>query len=374
MISSAEIGSELLRSNVLKDYLERPIILLGGGQLGKMALEMWPDEALEKPICILDKSPNTDNIAGVPCIKLETHKFNPKNTYILSFFKETPKVIIELFAEIGQPVITVYDLLTYYSPHLFTNGWLGETSESEKESLLNSFDDERTKQIILDVIDWRASRGISLTYCVDTENDKYKFPDEALKAGHHFDLVLDGGAFDAGFLETIKSQKISYDSAILVEPDPISIENVIRYVSENSLKNIEICSQALFENTEDQPFNAKGLLSSRIIQTNGDHLGAEYVNCTTLSALLRRGSADKKMNKMRAIIKLHIEGAEWPVVRESVEILKMFGEVLVFINLSHDHDSFTKIPPLLKSEGFTLSLYSHSLFGEGLTLTALRKS
>lgn len=374
MINSTEEETDFLKLEKLKDYFERPIVLLGGGQLGKMALEMWPNEKLPKPICILDKNPSVDNFAGIECIKLGNHKFIQQNTYVLSFFKETPKVIVELFSEIGQPIITIYDLLTYYCPHLFTNGWSGNILAHEREALLKTFDNQSTKQLILDVISWRASRRLPLSYCVDSENDKYKLPDEALISGHHFDLVLDGGSFDGGFLDTLKAQEISYDSAILVEPDPVSRKNVSRYVLSNSLENIEVCSKALYENTDNQPFNANGLLSSRIIQNDSIQLVTEHINCITLSTLLQHGALNKKMDKMRALIKLHIEGAEWPVVRESIETLKMFGEVLVFINLSHDQESFTRIPPLLKSEGFTLSLYSHSLFGEGLTLTAHRKS
>lgn len=374
MINPTEAKSELLRSNDLEDYLERPIVLLGGGQLGKMALEMWPNEKLPKPICILDKSPSVGDIAGIECIKFENHKFTSKNTYVLSFFKENPKIIIELFAEIGQPIVTIYDLLTYYSPHTFSNGWSGEISAFEKEALLSSFDNQRIKQIILDVISWRESRHLSSTYCVDTENDKYKVPNNVLKSGHHFDFVLDGGAFDAGFLKTLESQNITYDSANLVEPDPASLESVKRYVASNPLKSIEVCPQALFETSESQLFNANGLLSARIVQSEEEHSGIERINCTTLSVLLRQSTTGRNMGNMKALVKLHIEGAEWPVVREAVKTLKKFDEVLLFINLSHDQESFTKIPPLLKSEGFTLSLYSHSLFGEGLTLTAYRKS
>jgi hypothetical protein len=73
----------------------------------------------------------------------------------------------------------------------------------------------------------------------------------------------------------------------------------------------------------------------------------------------------------KCLVKLHIEGAEWPVVQASRSLLESDTDVSLLINLSHDEDSLVKIPRMLADIGkYNLHLESHSLFGEGLTLFA----
>jgi hypothetical protein len=65
--------------------LRRPVALIGAGQLGKMAIELWPPE-LEKPIFFLDEQASQE-IHGIPILKTSSHKPDSSIQYVLSYFK-----------------------------------------------------------------------------------------------------------------------------------------------------------------------------------------------------------------------------------------------------------------------------------------------
>jgi len=76
----------------------------------------------------------------------------------------------------------------------------------------------------------------------------------------------------------------------------------------------------------------------------------------------------------KLLTKLHVEGAEWPVIYSSSRFLERDITNDIIINLSHDEESLVKIPELLHNLGkHDLFLHSHALFGEGLTLIARSK-
>ena len=97
----------------------------------------------------------------------------------------------------------------------------------------------------------------------------------------------------------------------------------------------------------------------------------QNVESITLNELIKLNCK----NDGKILVKLHVEGAEWPIIKSILKTVKNFKNISFIMNLSHDEDSLIKIP---KSLGelymFDMHLYSHSLFGEGLTLFAANKN
>jgi FkbM family methyltransferase len=357
----------------LKTAFKKPIILLGAGQLAKMALEMWPQQ-LPYPIRIIDQNPTVDHLFKVPCDASSDHFFDSKFTYVLSFFKAQPLEVKNLFKKIGQPIITVYDILTHFNSDEFSNGWSEITPPDQAKKLMEAFTKGSDKKLINDVLEWRSFRNLSKTYLVNSERDKYNLEKFDRKKNWHFDLLIDGGCYDLSFVAKAVEQDVSFGHVIAFEPDELSNQTIKS--EEHLLKcgNVELRPDALYGTIGDMNFNQSGLLSSRIVTTKTKNKKYAPVNCVTLTSVLSEYFLDKPYGECNVLIKLHVEGSEWSIIQESVRDLSHFKNVVILINLSHDRESLVELPILLAANNFQLTLHSHSLFGEGLTLKAIRST
>lgn len=352
--------------------LDRPVALIGAGQLGKMAIELWPPE-VEKPIFFLDEF-STEEIQGIPVFKTSAHNPDPSIQYLLSYFKTDPKEIKDLFKTfLNQEIITIYDLLTQVNPDLFSNGWRGDPANLESARVKSAyFADVESQSIYSDVLDWRYLRKLSNSV-PSIESKKYDLT-KISRNTMHYDLVVDGGSYDLSFPKSLLDSKITWKDLIAIEPDPISQLEVMKQIEliggipENS-GNCYLEKKALWSTNQGAYFYPNGLLSARITQ-NPDK-SCIKVETLTLGSLVSSQIGD---SSAKILTKLHVEGSEWPIISSSAALLQRDFTHDILINLSHDEDSLVKIPELLHNlGGFELFLHSHALFGEGLTLLARSK-
>lgn len=357
----------------LKDLLRKNLVVLGAGQLGELLLKLWPKE-IPRPTLFLDNR-RAGNIDGIAIKSTLSHQFSDSNTYVLAFFKDDPKSINKLFREvIKQEIVTAYDVLTSFEPDLFSNGWIGESSNLDKASAnLRFLADERSKNILESVIQWRYARFLSNNVELIDENSKYDLtrygvmPDE-------YKVICDGGSYDMSFVLKQLKNGINADTIVIVEPDVLRYAEVKKTYSEVKetlpAKTVfHLDNRALWSSTGVKKFYCNGLLSARIARFPTE----SCVSVTTVS--LGDLMQEYKISpSSKTLIKLHIEGAEWPVVESSLEMLLSFDRIDLLINLSHDEDSLLNIPQTLGlSKKFDLFLDCHALFGEGLTLFAKSK-
>jgi FkbM family methyltransferase len=354
---------------------DKPVALIGAGQLGKMAIELWPVK-LEKPIFFLDEF-STQEIDGIPIFRTSTHNPDPSVQYILSYFKTDPKEIKYLFESfLNQEIITIYDLLTQLNSDLFSNGWTGNP-ENLKNARSNStyFADEHSQSIYSNVLDWRYLRKLNNSIPAN-ETDKYNLTKFG-RNSNHYDLVIDAGSYDFSFPKSLLASKITWESLIAIEPDPNSqkeVENQINQINQiqsatEILGNCHLEKRALWSNNEGARFYSNGLLAARI--SKNAHASCKKVETVTLKTLLEEQIVSESAE---ILTKLHVEGAEWPIIQSSSALLERNQIHDIVINLSHDEESLVKIPELLHNSGkYDLFLHSHALFGEGLTLFARSK-
>lgn len=359
-------------SDVIKIDSSRPVVLIGAGQLGKMAIALWP-QALDKPLFFLDENTNA-TINGIPVYKTTNHKPDPSIQYVLSFFKSDPKVIKELFNNfLQQEIITIYDLLTQSNSDLFSNGWSGNsTNLLQAVNNIEYFSDYSSKSIYRSVLNWRYHRVLDDSI-PSPEQDKYNLKKFGGKHSY-YDLVIDGGSYDFSFPLSLLDLQISWGELTAIEPDSVSQLEVNRQIDmiQKKYRNLGECrfeKRALWRTNQGAYFYQNGLLSARIAR--GLDKTCKLTETVTLEEIL----SDKiKGKKDKVLTKLHVEGAEWPIIESSTNLLKQDYLHDMLINLSHDEESLIKIPKALYETGkFDLFLHSHSLFGEGLTLFARRK-
>jgi FkbM family methyltransferase len=357
------------RLRIRKALLAKPIVFIGAGQLAEMSLKMWPDK-LTKPHLILDNF-KVGEMNGIEIANTKTHIFSQKNTYILSAFKLNPDYVENLFTQIGQRIITVYDIFECFEPHLFTNGWYGNNIDYLKAKFVrNYFSSVESKNVFSAAINWKCKRKLIKSLPLSNEIEKYSsgfFEHRQEK----FDFLIDAGSFNLHLLESADSLGIQFDRYIAIEPDPIAFDFICEKVKRMGISNqVRVIKKALAGERGFGSLIWSGLLSAKLIL--GDAIPiAKPVEVTTLEEVLRENGV---LRNNSILVKLHIEGFEYETLKVSAAILSRFNFVGLMVNLSHNKDSLLKIPRLLHRNGFKLRLVAHSLFGEGITLYAEKQT
>jgi len=356
-----------------KYHFQKNLVVLGAGQLGELLLKLWPKE-ISRPTLFLDNR-RVGKIDGIAIESTLNHQFSESNTYVLAFFKDDPKSINKLFTEvIKQEIVTAYDILTFFEPDLFSNGWVGESSNSDKAlANLRFLADERSRNILESVIQWRYARFLSNNVELISENSKYDLTRYGV-IPHEYKVICDGGSYDMSFVLKQLKNGINAETIVIVEPDVSRYAEVKKTYSEAKetlpAKTVfYLDNRALWSSTGEKKFYCNGLLSARVARFPTE--SCISVRTVSLEDLMQEYEISPSS---KTLIKLHIEGAEWPVVESSLEMLLSFDRIDLLINLSHDEDSLLNIPQTLGlSKKFDLFLDSHALFGEGLTLFAKTK-
>jgi hypothetical protein len=357
-------------TNIKKKLTSKNIVLVGAGQLGQMALELWPKN-LNPPIVILDKI-KQGSLLGVPIEKFENHHVAQSNIYVLSYFKESAERVKALFSDVfNQELITVYDLLTSYLPNEFSNGWIGDPKIFQSAlKNIRCFNDETSKDVYSSAVQWRYLRKLTENYPVGPESEKYTLTHYGISE-RLYDFIIDAGSYDFSFPLNLWSSGIRWNSLIALEPDSktnvktmMHAENLKEKVNSNF--NFRIDTRALWTDSNGCNFYSNGLLSARV--ANCKNINTSEVPSISLDSLLTEIGATQDS---KILIKMHIEGAEWPVIDSSRELIKDWRGIDFLINVSHDENSLVKIPALFHQlKKHDLIIRSHSLFGEGLTLCA----
>lgn len=350
--------------------------LVGAGQLGDMALSLWPDGA-NPPAFVLD-SRKRGTLQGIDIHDLAGHTPVEGVTYLLSAFKMTPAEAVDIFERLGQPLLlTVYDFFEHYSPAVFSNGWRNLDADADVRTRLATlpelFADTESAAVIDAVGAWRYDRTLKTDYPVAPEADKY---DLGLmgRGGTHYDVVYDCGSFDLGLMDSLGKADISFDRYVAFEPDPrnfAACERRRTSLGDKRAGSVTIDRHAVYHQPGRYPFLANGQLSARITGAEASgHPALIDLDAITLDAVhASEGSAGD-----RVLIKLHVEAAE-PQALTGARRLIETTKSDIFVNLSHDERSLLEIPAFLADFGaHDLFLRSHSLFGEGLTLFARHKN
>lgn len=339
--------------------------LYGAGQLGRMALDMWPPDR-PKPRFFVD-AVKTGDYCGLPVCPLDDRP--PQDvTYLLSAFKMPAATAKNIFDQLGQPLmLTVYDFFEHVMPAEFGNGWrnlVPDTDTLTRASLARAvYADELSWLVHDSACAWRYRRELPDNYPVAPEEDKYTLSFLGRKDAH-YDLVIDAGSYDLQMLGMLSAGGVSWDHVMAFEADPASAGACRSRAGEG----ISVHELAVADFDGEADFLATGLLSARL---GGPGLkGDPRLKTVPVARLDSLSHQFGSLAEKRVLLKLHIEGAELPALKGAEDLIKT-AHCDILLNLSHDEPSLLDLPVYLRSFGrFDIFLRSHSLFGEGLTLFA----
>ncbi len=353
--------------------------LIGAGQLGEMAVDLWP-ESVPQPKLILDSN-RTGHCRGIRIDNLQAHHPDPATVYLLSTFKLPPEDVEKIFRQLGQPmVLTVYDLFSRYCPDKFSNGWRCLESEQAKsdhvKAARNCFSDQRSLDVFDAAVAWRYRRELRQGFTCEPEATKYHISRLAAEQTR-YDLVMDCGSYDLSFAKNLEISGTSVGRYVAFEPDDQNFDRCL--AAAGTLKPLTaeavvLERKALSSEQASVPFFNLGLLSSRFAPSTSTRSEGPitWVPTTTLDQYL--DSAKELVAPLNALLKLHIEGAEYAALIGGEQFISRCRPDM-FINLSHDEESLLGIPVYLKARwDYDLKLVGHSLFGEGITLVAKRRT
>jgi hypothetical protein len=353
-----------------EDLIKKPLVLLGAGGLAHLAISIWPNDDLSRPVFIIDRSPRASSLYGIPIFKNSEHRFNKRYGYVLAFFEEDAKNIHELFSEIDQPIFTVYDIFEQYISDQFSNGWSYPIGIETQKRFVSCFEDRSSVMIAEAVMAWRTNRKLVLDYPRFKKIEKYFLHGGELPSGNFFSLVIDGGANDCCLMQSLATQNIRCAKYIAVEPDEKNFVGIDEHLVSKVTDQFELITQPLDSAEREVNFLEVGSLSSRIIDNNRTMMGAVNMTSTSLRIICEKLVDNEEEYNKSVLCKLHIEGTEWSVIRADLGVLMSFDHVVIVVNLSHNMASTLHIPALLKANGFKMRLHSYSLFGEGLNCIA----
>lgn len=356
-----------------------PFALVGAGQLGEMALDLWPKH-LPRPKFLLD-STRRGKCRDVDVFSLQSHTPDPAVTYLLSAFKISADQAEKFFSFLGQErLLTVYDFFEHHCPSLFSNGWrcLNPTQEKLDEiaRARACFSDEDSRSAFDAAVAWRYYRELPAGLSGNSEDDKYNLKIYG-NSGSSYDIVYDCGAYDLSLAKSLVNARVSFSRYVAFEPDPGTYRAcgpIAAALQQQTGVPVSMEQIALSDCDGEGMFVANGLLSSRLVDPDTESARSAAVVRVKTERLdnyhLRHFGETTDQN---VLIKLHVEGAELSVLHGAVNLIDALSPDL-FANLSHNEASLLEVPVFLaESNKYDLYLRAHSLFGEGLTLFARNK-
>lgn len=354
----------------------RRFALVGAGQLGEMALALWPN-GVPQPEFVLD-STRRGTIGGIDIHDLKAHRPVPGVTYLLSAFKMPTPDVEGIFRSLEQSLIlTVYDLFEHYSAGTFSNGWRNLGADDETRARLSRlgslYADQLSAEICAAVEDWRYRRILRADYPVAPESGKYDLRSFD-RGGIIYDHIYDCGSFDLGLLGSLAKAEVRFGDYVAFEADPANrrlCANRLLGLDPSEANQILVDPRAISDRAGQRPFLANGQLSARLVADSvAETVACRQASTATLDAVHADHHGWSRSRDRRVLVKLHVEGAE-PDALIGAERLLAETRADLLINMSHDERSLLDIPEQLAASGqFDLFLRSHSLFGEGLTLFA----
>jgi len=358
--------------------MNNPIVLYGAGQLGSLFLQLC--QPLNVSIlAILDKYSNQSDLRGVPVYRLYDAPDNLRSvTVVVCSFKSTePQSIYNELQSLGYSSVTdAYQYLFSLRGAAFFNGWrISPIEQNSRRKQMASFltaylHCEHSRSLYLLNLKYRQGLTDNQGFSGLLSLESHKYSNDIIKCFlEEFSpsLVLDVGSWDMTLLHQLKEITPPFYFKKYIAFDPLC-EAYQHFCASLPVLNTIAGSAEIVRSavvglsctaTGRVPFHAGMGMASRVVSPH--HRSAVWVNACSLSGYVTSCS----------IVKLHIEGKEYPVVREFLlKVNRRFHHLLI-INCSHTPEGLFEIPFLLSQYGCELHYLQHAFYGEGLTLYAL---
>lgn len=367
-------GGENLLENILlaspelqPRKVDKPIVLYGAGNLGKMAKGFF-DHLNMLFLYVVDKNAaeyKTDEYwRGTRVIHPDdVNAADKKNALLVVCIVTMPLIALrdELIAAGWKDIAFFYDVSEAYSDrHPISNGWfLSKLSKRDKElirkvySLLN---DDISRMHYLQFLAWRRLRVELLFRDIEINVSNRFFIPEVVSVLNEHEVFVDCGAHKGfvteKFLETVKS---AYKDIYAIEPDDKNLK--IFKLKLKDVKNITTIQCALSDRSAEENFYQGFDFASKLNKS-----GEAKVKVVSLDSL----------HIPATFIKMHLEGGELDALKGAVCTIQKYRPIIA-VTIYHNSDGAWEIPLSLMESvlDYTFYLRLDSWGGTGAVLYAI---
>jgi len=372
-LTSLNEGENLLENILLASpklqprKVDKPIVLYGAGNLGKMAKGFF--DYLNMPfLYVVDKNATaykTDKYwQGIRVIHPDdVNTADKKNSLLVVCIVTMPLIALrdELIAAGWKDIAFFYDVSeAYCDRYPISNGWfLGKLNENDKESIrkvVSSLADDTSRAHYMQFLAWRKLRVELLFNDLEINNDNRFFIPEIIDALREDEVFVDCGAHH-GFV-TEKFLKLAdnrYKEIYVIEPDRINLE--VLETKLNNIPNLNTIKCALSDKNGEEKFCQGFDFASKL----SEH-GNDLVKTITLDSL----------NIRATFIKTHLEGGDLKALKGAVNTIQNYRPIIA-VTIYHNTDGSWKTPFFLMSntKDYKYYLRLHSWGGTGAVLYAI---
>jgi len=372
-LTSLNEGKNLLENILLSIQelqprkVDKPIVLYGAGNLGKMAKSFF--DYLNMPLLyVVDRNAakhKTDEYWR------ETRVIHPdyvnaadkKNVLLVVCVVTMPLIALrdELIAAGWEDTAYFYDVSeAYRGCQPISNGWfINKLSSREKESIkkvYSSLSDDFSRMHYLQFLAWRRLRVELLFRDIEINGSNRFFIPEIVSVLNEHEVFVDCGAHKGfvieKFLETVKSK---YKDIYAIEPDKENYE--LCKSTLKGIKNISMIGSALSDRIGEDNFYQGFNFASKL-----NMFGDAKVTIITLDSL----------HIPATFIKMHVEGGEFDALKGAVITIQKYRPI-VAVTIYHNSDGVWGIPLCLmeNAKDYIYCMKSHSWGGTGTVLYAI---
>jgi FkbM family methyltransferase len=357
-------------STYLPRKVDKPLILYGAGELGKMAQQYF--DRLSIPVqCVVDRKPEIyaeDKFWRSHVVSPEDIPEHTRKSSLLVVCVATSpysEILNDLKNQGWEDVVSFYDVTEAYLGQIpINNGWKIMDLRSyiaKIEHILTRWQDDISHAHYLQFIAWRALREEWIFEAAPVITDNRYFIPEVLAVLHDHEVFLDVGAHYGEVISRfVKEVKGKYGVIYALEPDKENFRALCVNLKEELLENgenIELGMKALGSVAGKAMFYSGLGYASKISAS-----GKETVDVMRLDDLCISAT----------FIKIHVEGAEFDVIRGGMETITRQRPVLV-VTLYHNREGLSLLPRQIMTmlDNYAYYFRLHAWQGQGSVIYAI---
>lgn len=355
--------------------VDKPLILYGGGNLGKMAKEYF--EKLGIPFMfIVDANPELHRRdpfwAGITINGIQDVPIKQRDSSLLAICVVTAsfsQVITPLKKQGWRDIVPFYDIAEAYNDRYpLNNGWhSGLLTEGDLigiESILSRLEDDISRAHYLQFIAWHSLREEWIFEDAPiTIHDRYFIP-QVVSILHDHEVFVDVGAYHGEVINRfLTATKDKYNKIYAIEPDKenlIHLRNFLRVCmsyAPTERERIILLESALGSVTDTKPFYHGLGYASQFSE-----LGQSKVDVKCLDDLLIPTT----------FVKIHVEGWEDMVIKGGMKTLKYYRPILT-VTSYHNRKGLWHLPSQIMEylENYAFYFRLHNWHGTGGVIYAI---